>query len=46
MKRRLVAMITFVAALTAWTPMPAQTAEITILVNQGALSGVRDIAAG
>src|SRR5262249_13404883 len=46
MKRRLVAMSTFVAALTVWTPMPAQTAEITILVNQGALSGVRDIAAG
>ena len=47
MKRSLVAMITFVAAaLTAWTAMPAQTAEITILVNQGAVSGVRDLAAG
>ena len=46
MKRTLVAMITFVAVLTAWTNTTAQAAEITILVNQGALSGVRDLAAG
>src|SRR3989442_603085 len=47
MKRTLVAtIITFVAALTAWTAVQAQTAEITILVNQGAVSGVRDLAAG
>src|SRR5215831_12110399 len=45
-KRTLVPMITFVAALTASTALPAQTTEITILVNQGALSGVRDLAAG
>ena len=46
MKRTLVAMITFAAALTAWTNTPARAAEISILVNQGALSGVRDLAAG
>src|SRR5262245_29735544 len=46
MKRTLVPVITFVAVLTAWTAVPAQTAEVTILVNQGALSGVRDLAAG
>src|SRR5215813_15130812 len=45
-KRTLVPMITFVAALTASTALPAQAADITILVNQGALSGVRDLAAG
>jgi hypothetical protein len=45
MERTLIAMITFVAALTAWTAVPAQTPEITILVNLGALSGVRDLAA-
>jgi len=46
MKRTLVVMITFVVALAAWSKTPAQAAEITILVNQGALSGVRDLAAG
>src|SRR3989442_12732617 len=46
MKRTLVVMITFVVALAAWSNTPAQAAEITILVNQGALSGVRDLAAG
>ncbi len=46
MKRTLAAMITFVATLTAWSNTPAQAAEISILVNQGALSGVRDLAAG
>ena len=45
MKRTLVVMITFVVALAAWSNTPAQAAEITILVNQGALSGVRDLAA-
>ena len=38
-------MITFVA-LAAWATTPTQAAEIKILVNQGALSGVRDLAAG
>ena len=46
MKRRLVAGITLIAALTAWTAMQAQTAEITIMVNQAAVSGVRELAAG
>ena len=46
MKSTLVPMVTFVAALAAWTNRPAQAAEITVLVNQGALSGVRDLAAG
>ena len=46
MKTTLFAMITFVAALAAWANTPAQAADITILVNQGALSGVRDLAAG
>src|SRR6058998_4031726 len=46
MKRTLVVMITFVVALAAWSNTPAQAAQITILVNQGALSGVRDLAAG
>jgi molybdate transport system substrate-binding protein len=39
-------MITFIAVQTAWTGTPAQAGEVTILVNQGALSGVRDLAAG
>src|SRR6059058_949935 len=46
MKRTFVALITSVAALTVGMAMPAQTVEITILVNQGAVSGVRDLAAG
>src|SRR5437660_9495566 len=46
MKRTLVVMITFVVALAAWSNTPTQAAEVTILVNQGALSGVRDLAAG
>ena len=46
MKRTFVALITSVAALTAWTNTTAQVPEITVLVNQGALSGVRDLAAG
>src|SRR2546430_13330730 len=46
MKRTLVVLITFVAVLTAWTYATAQTDEITILVNQGAVSGARDLAAG
>ena len=45
MKCTLSAMITFVA-LAAWATTPTQAAEIKILVNQGALSGVRDLAAG
>src|SRR5215469_910594 len=46
MKRTLIVIIMFLVALAAWTNTPAQAAEITILVNQGALSGVRDLAAG
>lgn len=46
MKPTLAAMITLIAALAAWTGTPAYAAEITILVNQGALSGVRELAAG
>jgi molybdate transport system substrate-binding protein len=46
MKRTLVAMITFVAARTAWTAVQAQIPEITIMVNQAAVSGVRELAAG
>jgi len=46
MKRTLAAMITFIAVQIAWNGTPAQAAEITILVNQGALSGVRDLASG
>jgi molybdate transport system substrate-binding protein len=45
MKRTFVALIASVAALIAWTNTMAQAPEITILVNQGALSGVRDLAA-
>ena len=46
MKRTLVAMIIFVAALTAWTAVQAQIPEITIMVNQAAVSGVRELATG
>ena len=46
MKRTLVAVVTLVGALTVWTVASAQAPEITILVNQGAVSGVRDLAAG
>src|SRR5215467_11892488 len=46
MRRTLVAMIIFVAALTAWTAVQAQIPEITIMVNQAAVSGVRELAAG
>jgi len=46
MKHTLVAMIIFVAALTAWTAVQAPIPEITIMVNQAAVSGVRELAAG
>jgi molybdate transport system substrate-binding protein len=46
MKPMLAATITLFAALAASRGTAAQAAEITILVNQGALSGVRDLAAG
>src|SRR5262245_8199368 len=45
MKHTLVAVIIFVAALTVWT-VQAQIPEITIMVNQAAVSGVRELAAG
>ena len=44
MKRTLVAMVTLVGALTAWTTTSAQAPELTIIVSQGAVSGVRDLA--
>jgi molybdate transport system substrate-binding protein len=46
MKRSLPIMITLAAALAVGAGTPAHAAEVTILVNQGALSGVRDLAAG
>jgi molybdate transport system substrate-binding protein len=38
--------LALVAALGLWSQAPAQAADITVMVNQGALSGVRDLAAG
>lgn len=35
-----------IAVLTLWSSRPAHAAEITVLVNQGAVSGVRELAAG
>jgi len=46
MKHKLFGIITFVVVLTAWTAVQAQTGEITIMVNQAAVSGVRELAAG
>ena len=46
MQRTNVVSLVLIAALVLWSNVPAQAAEITILVNQGALSGVRDLAAG
>jgi molybdate transport system substrate-binding protein len=38
--------LALLAALGLWSEVPARAAEVTILVNQGAVSGVRDLAAG
>jgi molybdate transport system substrate-binding protein len=46
MKRTNVVSLFLSAALALWSGSPAHAAEITVLVNQGALSGVRDLAAG
>src|SRR5207249_12070254 len=46
MERTNVVRLALIAALAVWSNQPARAAEITILVNQGALSGVRDLAAG
>src|SRR2546423_1925692 len=46
MQRKNVVSLALIAALAVWSNRPAQAAEVTILVNQGALSGVRDLAAG
>jgi molybdate transport system substrate-binding protein len=46
MRRTLFGVITLVGVLTAWTIASAQAPELTVIVNQGAVSGVRDIAAG
>ena len=45
MRRKNVASLAFIVVLALWSYRPAQAAEITVLVNQGALSGVRDLAA-
>jgi molybdate transport system substrate-binding protein len=45
MKRTNIVTLALIAALAVWKSTPAHAAEITILVNQGALSGVRDLAA-
>ena len=46
MERRNVVSLALIVALALWGNRTAHAAEITILVNQGALSGVRDLAAG
>ena len=46
MKRTNVVSLALIAALAVSSNTPANAADITILVNQGALSGVRDLAAG
>jgi molybdate transport system substrate-binding protein len=46
MKRMLVAMIMIGTALDVSGHLWAQAVDLTVLVNQGALSGVRDLAAG
>jgi molybdate transport system substrate-binding protein len=46
MKRTRVLNFALIAVLVLWSSTPAHAAEITILVNQGAVSGVRDLAAG
>src|SRR5438046_10181264 len=46
MERTNVVSLALIAALDVWSNRPAPAAEITILVNQGALSGMRDLAAG
>ena len=45
-KRKNFVSLALIAALTLWSNGAVNAAEITILVNQGALSGVRDLAAG
>src|SRR5437879_5573692 len=44
--RNTVSLALLAAAIAAWGAAPTLSAEVTILVNQGALSGVRDLAAG
>src|SRR5881396_4111669 len=46
MERTNVVSLALIAVLALSSNRPAHAAEITILVNQGALSGVRDLAAG
>jgi molybdate transport system substrate-binding protein len=45
MKRTNLVSLSLIAALTVWSNAPLHAAEITILVNQGATPGVREIAA-
>jgi molybdate transport system substrate-binding protein len=45
MKRTNVVSLALMATLVLWSNRPAHAAEITIMVTQGALSGVRDLAA-
>ena len=46
MKRTNLISLGLIAALTLWKNVPAHAAEITVLVNQAAVSGVRELAAG
>jgi molybdate transport system substrate-binding protein len=45
-KRMNLVSLALIAAITLWSNRTVHAAEIRILVNQGALSGVRDLAAG
>src|SRR5436309_5470218 len=45
MKRTNLVSLALIAALAVWSNAPAHAAEITILVNQGATPGVRELAA-
>src|SRR5262252_2612129 len=45
-KRTNLVSLALIAAFTLWSNRTVHAAEIRILVNQGALSGVRDLAAG
>jgi molybdate transport system substrate-binding protein len=46
MERPNIVRLALIAALALWSITPAHAAEVTILVNQGAVSGVRELAAG
>src|SRR5215831_13011924 len=46
MERARFVRLAIIVALALWSSNPAHAAEITVLVNQGAVSGVRELAAG